>query len=117
MNIDGIQNGYVIDHIHAGRGMMVYRYLGLDKLSDCSVAIIKNAKSRRMGRKDILKIAELSDVELDILGYIDPEVNPRCITPTAQEREPVVVLAEREKGTYRCLYCEGAHKNEEKPEF
>ena len=145
MNIDGIQNGYVIDHIHSGRGMMVYRYLGLDKL-DCSVAIIKNAKSRRMGRKDILKIDELIDVDLNILGYIDPDVtvnvirdnqliekkrlalpervvnvirckNPRCITQTEQEIEHVFVLADREKGTYRCLYCEVAHKNEEKPEF
>lgn len=145
MNIDGIQNGYVIDHIRAGRAMTIYRYLGLDKL-DCSVAIIKNAKSRRMGRKDIIKIDELIPVDLDILGYIDPDVtvniirdaklsakehlalpekvvnvirckNPRCITQVEQEIEHVFVLADREKGTYRCLYCEVAHKSDEKPEF
>lgn len=141
MNIDGIQNGYVIDHIHAGRAMQIYQYLGLDKL-DCSVAIIKNAKSKRMGRKDIIKIDDLIPVDLEILGYIDPTVtvniirdeklvekkrlelpervvnvirckNPRCITQIEQEIEHVFYLADREKGTYRCLYCEVAHKNEE----
>ena len=145
MNIDGICNGYVIDHIKAGRAMMIYRYLGLDKL-DCSVAIIKNVKSQRMGRKDIIKIDELIPVDLEILGYIDPDVtvniirddrlvekkqlalparvvnvirckNPRCITQVEQEIEHVFFLADRERGTYRCLYCEVAHKNDEKPEF
>jgi aspartate carbamoyltransferase regulatory subunit len=145
MNIDGIQNGYVIDHIHEGRAMTIYRYLGLDKL-DCSVAIIKNVKSRRMGRKDIIKIDQLIPIDLEILGYIDPDVtvnvirdeklvekkhlalpervvnvmrckNPRCISQIEQEIEHVFVLTDREKGTYRCLYCEVAHKSEEKPEF
>ena len=145
MNIDGICNGYVFDHIKAGRAMMIYRYLGLDKL-DCSVAIIKNVKSQRMGRKDIIKIDELIPVDLEILGYIDPDVtvniirdeklvekkqlalparvvnvirckNPRCITQVEQEIEHVFFLADRERGTYRCLYCEVAHKNDEKPEF
>ena len=145
MNIDGIQNGYVIDHIRAGRAMTIYRYLGLDRL-DCSVAIIKNAKSKRMGRKDIIKIDELINVDLEILGYIDPDVtvniirnemlvekkrlalpervvnvirckNPRCITQTEQEIEHVFVLSDRAKGTYRCLYCEVPHKNDDKPEF
>ena len=145
MNIDGIINGYVIDHIKAGRAMMIYRYLGLDKL-DCSVAIIKNAKSQRMGRKDIIKIDDLIPVDLEILGYIDPDVtvniirdeklvekkqlalpsrvvnvirckNPRCITQVEQEIEHVFYLADRERGTYRCLYCEVAHKNDEKPEY
>ena len=143
MNIDGIQNGYVIDHIHAGKAMLIYHYLGLDKL-DCSVAIIKNAKSQRMGRKDIIKIDELIPIDLEILGYIDPHVtvniirdgervdkkhlalpervvnvirckNPRCITQIEQDIEHVFVLADRDKGTYRCLYCEVAHKNDEKP--
>ena len=145
MNIDGIQNGYVIDHIHAGRAMTIYRYLGLDRL-DCSVAIIKNAKSQRMGRKDIIKIDDLIPIDLHILGYIDPSVtvniirndqlvekkhlalpervenvirckNPRCITQVEQEIEHIFVLADRERGTYRCLYCEAAHKNEDKQEF
>jgi aspartate carbamoyltransferase regulatory subunit len=145
MNIDGIQNGYVIDHIRAGKAMSIYRYLRLDKL-DCSVAIIKNAKSKRMGRKDIIKIDELIPIDLDILGYIDPDVtvniirdeklaekkhlalpqrvvnvirckNPRCITQIEQEIEHVFVLADPEKGTYRCLYCETAHKNDEASEF
>ena len=145
MNIDGILNGYVIDHIQAGRAMLIYRYLRLDKL-DCSVAIIKNAKSQRMGRKDMIKIDELIPIDLEILGYIDPNVtvniirdgervekkrlalpervvniihckNPRCITQVEQEIEHVFVLADREKGTYRCHYCEVPHKSEEKPEL
>ncbi len=143
MNIDGIQNGYVIDHIQAGRAMLIYRYLHLDKL-DCSVAIIKNAKSKRMGRKDIIKIDDLIPIDLEILGYIDPDVtvniirddqlaekkhlalpervvnvirckNPRCITQIEQEIDHVFVLADREKGTYRCAYCETAHKNDDVP--
>ncbi|MCE5344154.1 MAG: aspartate carbamoyltransferase regulatory subunit [Eubacteriales bacterium] len=145
MNIDGIQNGYVIDHIQAGKAMAIYRYLRLDKL-DCSVAIIKNAKSRRMGRKDIIKIDDLIPIDLDILGYIDPDVtvniirddklvekkhlalptrvvnvirckNPRCITQIEQEIEHVFVLADPEKGIYRCFYCETAHKGDDMPEF
>jgi len=145
MNIDGIQNGYVIDHIRAGRAMTIYRYLGLDRL-DCSVAIIKNAKSRRMGRKDMIKIDELIPIDLEILGYIDPSVtvniirdgervdkkmlalpervvniirckNPRCITQIEQEIEHVFVLSDREKGVYRCHYCEVPHKSEDKYEL
>ncbi len=145
MNIDGIQNGYVIDHIHAGKAMTIYRYLGLDSL-DCSVAIIKNAKSQRMGRKDIIKIDALIPIDLHILGYIDPSVtvnvirdeklvdkkrlalpervenvirckNPRCITQVEQEIEHVFVLADRDNGSYRCLYCEAAHKSEDIPEY
>ena len=145
MNIDGIQNGYVIDHIRAGRAMTIYRYLGLDRL-DCSVAIIKNAKSRRMGRKDIIKIDELIPVDWEILGYIDSDVtvniirddqlaekkrltlpervvnvirckNPRCITQVEQEIDHEFVLADRDHGTYRCIYCEVAHKSDDKPEF
>ena len=138
MNIDSIQNGYVIDHIHAGRGMELYRYLKLDSL-DCSVALIKNAKSQRMGKKDIIKIDQLIPIDLEMLGYIDPGAtvnviregvrvekkklemparvvnvmrckNPRCITQTEQELDQVFFLADPEKQVYRCLYCEAAYK-------
>ena len=134
MNIDAIQNGIVIDHIEAGKGMEIYRLLGLGDL-DCQVAIIKNAVSRKMGRKDIIKIAADIPVNIDILGYVDPGVtvdvicdgklvekkkaelpekltnvifcrNPRCITTTEQELPHVFRLADREKREYRCLYCE-----------
>lgn len=73
MNIDSIKRGIVIDHIHAGRSMDIYKYLHLDEL-ECSVAIIKNVKSSLMGRKDIIKIDDNIDVDLDVLGYIDPDV-------------------------------------------
>ena len=145
MNIDGIQNGYVIDHIRAGKAMTIYRFLGLDKL-DCSVAIIKNAKSKRLGRKDIIKIDELIPIDLEILGYIDHNItvnvirdeklsekkhlalpervvgvirckNPRCITQIEQEIEHTFVLNDREKGTYRCLYCDVTHKPEDKADL
>ena len=141
MNINEIQDGYVIDHIHAGRAMRIYRHLGLDAL-DCSVAIIKNAKSNRMGRKDIIKIDELIPLNVEIISSIDsgatvntikdgvlihkqrlavPErvvnvlhcKNPRCITQTEQEIEHIFVLADREKITYRCYYCDTLHKPED----
>jgi aspartate carbamoyltransferase regulatory subunit len=141
MNINEIQDGYVIDHIHAGRAMRIYRYLELDKL-DCSVAIIKNAKSERMGRKDIIKIDELIPLNLEAISSIDsgatvntiqdgkltnkqrltvPErvknalkcKNPRCITQTEQEIQHIFVLADREKLTYRCYYCDTIHKPED----
>lgn len=134
MVIDSIQNGIVIDHIAAGKSMEVYRLLGLDSLQ-CSVAIIKNASSSKMGRKDIIKIDEQIDLDLDALGYIDPGAtvnvirggvlaekrrldlperitgvircrNPRCISFTEQELPQVFRLADREKRIYRCLYCE-----------
>lgn len=141
MNINEIQDGYVIDHIHAGRAMRIYRYLGLDKL-DCSVAIIKNAKSQRMGRKDIIKIDELIPLNLEIISYIDPGAtvntiqdgklinkqrltvpqrvmgvfkckNPRCITQTEQEIQQIFVLADPNKNLYRCYYCDFIHKPED----
>ena len=141
MNINEIQDGYVIDHIHAGRAMRIYRHLGLDTL-DCSVAIIKNAKSNRMGRKDIIKIDELIPLNVEIISSIDsgatvntikdgvlvkkqrltvPErvvnvlkcKNPRCITQTEQEIQHIFVLADREKITYRCFYCDTLHKPED----
>ena len=73
MNIDAIKNGIVLDHIKAGKSMEIYHYLGLDEL-DCSVAIIKNAVSNKMGKKDIIKIADTLDINLDVLGYVDPDI-------------------------------------------
>ena len=134
MNIDSIKRGIVIDHIHAGRSMDIYKYLHLDEL-ECSVAIIKNVKSSLMGRKDIIKIDDNISVDLDVLGYIDPDVtiniiedgrivekkhialpeklvnvirckNPRCITSVEQELPQEFVLTDREKRVYRCIYCE-----------
>ena len=134
MNIDSITNGIVIDHITAGRGMKLYELLGLDNV-DCSVAIIKNVTSNKMGKKDIIKVDADIPVDLDSIGYIDPGVtvniikngelvekrsivlpevltnvikckNPRCITSVEQELDHVFKLTDREKGVYRCLYCE-----------
>ena len=134
MNIDSIKNGIVIDHITAGRGMDLYRLLGLDE-ADCPVAIIKNAASRKMGKKDIIKIDADLYLDVAILGYVDPGVtvnvikngelvekkqialperltnvirckNPRCITTTEQELAHVVRLTDPEKKVYRCIYCE-----------
>ncbi len=138
MNIDSIKNGLVIDHIKAGKAMEIYNYLNLEHL-DCQVAIIKNAQSRRMGKKDIIKIdAELS-IDYDALGYIDsgitvnvikdgvkvakihpdlPETltdiikcsNPRCITSSEHSIHHVFKLTDKEKGIYRCMYCESLPK-------
>ena len=134
MNIDSIKNGIVIDHITAGKGMRIYHLLGLDSL-DCSVAIIKNVTSRKMGKKDIIKIDADIQINMDILGYVDPGVtvdiirdshlvekrsialperlvnvlkckNPRCITTTEQEIEHVFRLTDKENRIYRCIYCE-----------
>ena len=134
MNIDAIRNGIVLDHIKAGKSMEIYRFLGLDSL-DCSVAIIKNAPSHKQGRKDIIKIDSAMEPDLDILGFIDPEItvnyiqdgvlvekkslslpktltnvlkckNPRCITSCEQELDHVFRLADEEKKLYRCVYCE-----------
>lgn len=134
MKIDSIRNGIVIDHISAGKGMRIYELLGLGDL-DCSVAIIKNVSSRKMDKKDIIKIDADIDVDLDILGYVDPGItinvirnevlvekktvdlpetltnvlickNPRCITSTEQELKHVFKLTNREQRIYRCIYCE-----------
>ena len=134
MNIDSIQNGFVIDHITAGKGMEIYRLLDLGKL-DCTVALIKNATSTKMGRKDIIKIDTEFDLDTDILGYVDPEAticvirdgelvekkklsppeelegvlkcrNPRCITSTEQELKQIFKLTDKAKRIYRCIYCE-----------
>ena len=138
MNIDSILNGYVIDHIRAGKSMEIYHYLGLDDL-DCSVAIIKNAKSQNMGRKDIIKIDQEIPLDVNLLAYIDPGVtvnvirngklvekkkpemperivnvmkckNPRCITQVEQELDHVFVLTDKKEQIYRCFYCETQFK-------
>lgn len=134
MNIDSIKNGIVIDHIKAKNGMQIYKALNLEEL-DCSVAIITNAKSKKMGKKDIIKIDKEMDINLDILGFIDSNItinivkddklvkkfhvtkpdkivnlvkcqNPRCITSIEKELEQVFILTNKEKGIYRCKYCE-----------
>ena len=134
MNIDSIQNGIVIDHITAGRGMKLYELLGLDQL-DCSVAIIKNVNSAKMGKKDIIKIEADISLNFDVIGYGDPNStvniiregkqleklsidmpqtltnvikckNPRCITSVEQELDHVFHLTDRENKVYRCMYCE-----------
>ena len=134
MNIDSIVNGIVIDHITAGKGKEIYTLLHLSNL-DCMVALITNAASVKMGRKDIIKIAESIELDTDALGYVDPGVtvsiisdgktiekkkldlplelegvlhckNPRCITSTEQELAPVFKLTDRAKREYRCIYCE-----------
>ncbi len=137
MNVDSVERGLVIDHISPGLSMEIYKVLGLDKL-DCCVAIIRNARSRKTGRKDIMKIEDRIDLDLDALGFIDPNItvniveggrivekkklklpdritdiihcaNPRCITSTESELPHVFYLADREKGIYRCAYCDQAH--------
>lgn len=138
MHIDSIKNGVVIDHIKAGGSMEVYHHLELDKL-DCTVAIIKNVSSKKMGRKDIIKIDSEMEVDLDVLGYIDPNItvniiknevlcekknltlpnqikdvvkckNPRCITTTEQDLPHIFKLTNAETKTYRCIYCESKAK-------
>ncbi len=138
MKIDSIKNGLVIDHIKAGNGMEIYRLLELEKL-ECSVAIIKNVASKKLGKKDIIKIDADIDIDLDILGYIDPGItinvikdavlvekkhidlpetltgvlickNPRCISTTEQELPQIFKLTDRENRIYRCIYCEAKAK-------
>ena len=134
MNIDSIQNGVVLDHIQAGKSMEIYNYLHLDKL-DCSVAIIKNVRSGRMGKKDIIKIDADMPLNFDVIGFVDPGAtvniirdnklvekkdidmpqtlcnvvkckNPRCITSTEQELDHVFRLTDKEQKVYRCIYCD-----------
>ena len=134
MHIDSITNGVVIDHITAGRGMKLYDLLGLDN-TDCSVAIIKNVSSKKMGKKDIIKIDADIPINFDVIGYVDPGItvniikdgklyekraiktpdtlknvikckNPRCITSIERELDHVFKLTDKENYVYRCLYCE-----------
>ena len=134
MVIDAIKNGIVIDHIAAGKAMELYQILGLGEL-DCTVAILKNVVSGKLGKKDIIKIDQNLDLDWDIIGYVDPNItvniikdgrqvekrqlklpetirgvihckNPRCITSIEQELPQVFKLTDREKRVYRCLYCE-----------
>lgn len=134
MNIDSIQNGVVIDHITAGCGMKLYDLLSLDSL-DVSVAIIKNVSSKKMGKKDIIKIDANIELNLDVIGYVDPDAtvniikdgvlaekksislphtltnvvkckNPRCITSCEQELDHVFKLTDKQNKVYRCIYCE-----------
>ena len=139
LNIDAIQNGIVIDHITAGTSMTLYNLLGLDKLN-CSVAIIRNVRSNKSGKKDIIKIEDCpADLNLDMLAYLDPSItivtikdgaivkkerptlpkrlvnvvkcrNPRCISSTEQELPQVFKLTDRENRVYRCIYCEAQSK-------
>lgn len=135
LNVGALQEGFVLDHIEAGKSMTIYHYLKLDKL-DCTVAIIKNAVSNKMGRKDIIKVeCPIDMLDLDILGFIDHNItvniikdgkivekkaltlpkkivnvikckNPRCISSIEQELEQVFLLTDPEKEIYRCKYCE-----------
>ena len=135
LNVGRIEEGFVLDHIQAGKCMDIYKYLHLDKL-DCCVAIIKNAKSSKMGKKDIIKIeCPIDFMDLDILGFIDHNItiniikdsvivekkalqlpkeiknvirckNPRCITSIEQELDHIFFLTDENKQVYRCMYCE-----------
>lgn len=134
MNIDSIKNGYVIDHIQAGKGMEIYELLHLNEL-DCQVAIITNAKSQKSGKKDIIKIDKEIPIDLETLGFIDHNItvnvvkddkivekrklslpdkivnvakckNPRCITSIEKDLDQVFILTDKEKEVYRCKYCE-----------
>ena len=139
MNIDSIKNGYVLDHIKAGKALEIYGQLNLANL-DCQVALITNAKSKKMGTKDIIKIDRLIDIDLDKLGFIDPNItvdvvknekliekkkidlpekivnvakckNPRCITSVEKDLDQIFVLTDRENQIYRCHYCETSLKD------
>ena len=134
MIVGQLVNGIVLDHITAGKGMEIYNVLGLGEL-DCTVALVKNADSVKMGKKDIIKIGKLIDLNVEVLGYLDPGItvniiengqrvkrerltlpekvtgiikckNPRCITSTEQELVHEFKLADAEKKVYRCIYCE-----------
>ena len=143
LNVGALREGYVLDHIAAGKSMTIYHDLRLDKL-DCTVAIIKNARSNKMGRKDIIKVeCPIGELDLDILGFIDHNItvniikdekivekkqlrlpkkvvnvikckNPRCITSIEQGLDQVFVLADEEKEIYRCRYCEEKYRGSRK---
>jgi len=136
LNISGIHEGFVLDHIKAGDSMTIYHHLHLDQMPENTIAMIMNAKSSKMGRKDIIKIeCPIDAVDLDILGFIDHNItvnivkdneivekrklhlprqiknviackNPRCITSIEQELDQIFILTDEEKEVYRCKYCE-----------
>jgi aspartate carbamoyltransferase regulatory chain, allosteric domain len=137
MNVDGVNNGIVLDHIKAGLSMKIYKLLGLDKLT-CTVAIIQHVSSTKYGKKDIIKIDEDIELDFDVLGYIDSNItvnkvkdgklsskvhlslpetlkdvvvckNPRCITSVEQEIIHTFKLVDRDKKVYRCAYCDSEH--------
>lgn len=139
MNIEPIQNGVVIDHIEAGRAMQLYKLLNLGSL-DASVALIKNVPSKKMGKKDIIKIDADIDLDFDVIGFVDPSAtidiirngvlvekksialpekltnvifckNPRCITSIEQEIDHIFKLSDPDKKEYRCIYCETKYSN------
>lgn len=134
MNIDTIENGYVIDHITAGNAMKIYELLKLNEL-ECQVALITNAKSKKTKIKDLIKIGKLIDIDFEKLAFIDPNItvnivkdnkiiekrklelpeklinvtkckNPRCITSIERDLDQIFKLTDKEKQTYRCIYCE-----------
>lgn len=139
LNVGKIEEGFVLDHIEAGKSLSIYHHLQLDKL-DCMVAIIKNARSNKMGKKDILKVeCDINMLDLDILAFIDHNItvnvikdgklvdkkeltlpkeikniikckNPRCITSIEQELDQIFILTDPEKEVYRCKYCEEQQK-------
>ena len=139
LNVGAISEGFVLDHIKAGKSMEIYKYLKLDQ-TDYTVAIIRNARSNKMGRKDILKVeCGVNDLDMDVLGFLDHTItvniikderiiekktlhlpkevrnivrckNPRCITSTEQGLEQIFVLADEENEVYRCRYCEEKYR-------
>lgn len=143
LNVGKIEEGFVLDHIEAGKSLAIYHHLKLDKL-DCTVAIIKNARSNKMGKKDILKVeCDIDNLNLDVLGFIDHNItvniikgekivekrelhlpkevknivqckNPRCITSTEQGLDQIFLLTDAKTATYRCKYCEEKFKGHKK---
>jgi aspartate carbamoyltransferase regulatory subunit len=138
LTIHSIEKGVVIDHIGVGGAMSIYHHLGLDRL-DCSVAIIMNARSEKLGKKDIIKIEDRIDLDLDVLGYMDASAtvniiedglithklklslpdtlvdvikckNPRCVTSIERGIRQIFKLYDRQHKIYRCAYCEQEHK-------
>lgn len=134
MNVDGVNTGIVLDHIHAGKSMVIYKLLGLDRL-DCTVAVIQNVKSAKYGRKDIIKIDKIIDLDFDAIGFVDPNItvnivkegklarkshvslpdeltdvlrcrNPRCITSSETDLPQRFKLVDPVKRLYRCVYCD-----------
>ena len=143
LNVGKIEEGFVLDHIKAGKSLSIYKHLGLDKL-DCTVAIIKNARSNKMGKKDILKVeCDINTLDMDVLAFIDHNItvnvikdgeivgkkelvlpkeikniihchNPRCITSIEQELPHIFFLADEKNEIYRCRYCEEKYSPSDK---